>query len=130
MTLNIDRSIYCELFDFEKFTYNVLQETVPNNFIGSLLRCEPESTRYWISRVRKGPYLEKRQMSILCRSHSSLGDEYTFAHPTSVGGEYYKVVYWYRMNDPVNLIRGVRAKVDLETLPENLVLSSDDLTML
>lgn len=126
MTLNIDCLVSYELFDFEKFTYNVLQETVPNNFINSLLRLKTESTRYWISRVSKGPYVGKRYMFILCKSCTGT---YSFCSPP--GSESLnKIVYWYRMDDPVNLIRGVRAKVDLESLPENLVLSSDDLLML
>lgn len=128
MNLEIDRLVSSGLFDFDKYTYHVLQEKARNNFWGSLLRMEPESTRYWISRVSKGPYVEKRDLLLLCLSYSWGSEKWTpkFCEPCEIEDDC-KVLYWYESQTPIDILQRVRAKSDVESLPESTILSSDDL---
>jgi hypothetical protein len=116
-----------DLFDFTKWTYNVLREDVEGDFFEKLF-CgkDYKKTRYWISAVRKGPYVETRYMTILCyKSYDDKRDFYfrspEYMTPCDI------VKYWYNSQEPIDIIQHLRAKLDITTLPENLIFSSDDI---
>lgn len=112
------------LFDFDKWTYNVLREDVENNFLEKMFLMKNYRTRYWITAVRKGPYVEKRYMEILCHYKTPYGCLYRFLPSERV---YYPIKYWSNPQEPTELLYRLRAKLDVESFPESLVFSSDDI---
>lgn len=114
-----------DLFDFDNWTYNILREDVENNFFQEIFTFKKYRTRYWISAVRKGPYVEKRIMKILC-SKSYDSTQFFFEFPDKITS-YENIKYWNNSQEPMDIIRHLRAKLDVEALPENLVFSSDDI---
>ena len=123
-----------DIFDFDKWTYNILREDVENNLFQKIFTFKKYRTRYWISAVRKGPYVEKRNMYILCYyddefySNYGLKKEFCF-HSISYlpKSSVYKIKYWNNSQEPIDIITHLRAKLDVEALPENLVFSSEDI---
>jgi hypothetical protein len=116
-----------DLFDFDKWTYNILREDVENNLFQKIFTFKKYRTRYWISAVRKGPYVEKRDMEILCYEIYD-HREFSFETPNWIlQSSYKKIKYWNNSQEPMDIIRHLRAKLDVEALPENLVFSSDDI---
>ena len=113
------------LFDFDEWTYNILREDVENNFFQKIFTFKKYRTRYWIAAVSKGPYVEKRDMQILCYKSYNHGQFY-FRSPNWISS-YDKIKYWNNSQEPMDIIRHLRAKLDVEALPENLVFSSDDI---
>jgi hypothetical protein len=113
-----------KIFDFDKWTYNVLREDVENDFFRTLFQLKSYRTRYWISAVRKGPYMEKRHMELLCFHYTPDGKEFRWLPAHNL---FYPVKYWGNSREPINLLQRLRAKHDVESLPESLVFCSDDL---
>jgi hypothetical protein len=115
-----------DLFDFDNWTYNVLREDVDGNFFQKIFRGKDyKKSRYWISAVRKGPYMEKRNMEILCYYCLYDGKKrFQFRHPSRI---YEYVKYWNNLQEPIDIIQHLRFKSDIESLPECLVFSSDDI---
>jgi len=113
-----------DLFDFDNWTYNVLREDVENNLFQKIFTFKKYRTRYWISAVRKGPYMDRRDMEILC--YKSYDREGVYFMPTERIDCFDVVKYWNNSQEPMDIIRHLRAKLDVEALPENLVFSSDD----
>ena len=124
-----------DLFAFDKWTYNILREDVENNFFQKIFTFKKYRTRYWISEVSKGPYVEKRDMCILCyyddEFYSNYGlnkKEFCFYSTSYLpNSSVYKIKYWNNSQEPMDIIRHLRAKLDVEALPENLVFSSEDI---
>ena len=116
-----------DLFDFDEWTYNILREDVENNFFQKIFTFKKYRTRYWIAAVRKGPYVERRDMEILCYYPMFGGKEFCFYPTRSLSGGYYNIKYWNNCQEPMDIIQHLRAKLDVEALPENLVFSSDDI---
>jgi hypothetical protein len=115
-----------DLFDFDNWTYNILREDVKNNFFQEIFTFKKYRTRYWIAAVRKGPYVKKRDMKILCYEIYVPG-QFCFNSPNWISSGYYKIKYWNNSQEPMDIIRHLRAKLDVKALPENLVFSSDDI---
>ena len=114
-----------DLFNFDKWTYNVLREDVENNFFQKIFTFKKYRTRYWIAAVRKGYYLEKRDLEILC--HRSYDSTQFYFEPAKFIRSYDKIKYWNNSQEPMDIIQHLRAKLDVEALPENLVFSSDEI---
>jgi hypothetical protein len=114
-----------DIFDFDKWTYNILREDVENNLFQKIFTFKKYRTRYWISAVRKGPYVEKRDMKILC-SKSYDSTQFHFEFPAKITS-YENIKYWNNSQEPMDIIQHLRVKLDVEVLPENLVFSSDDI---
>lgn len=120
-----------DLFDFDKWTYNILREDVENNVFQKIFTFKKYRTRYWISAVSKGPYVEKRNMEILYYYYyESFKKNFCFHSSRTLARssvDSYKIKYWNNSQEPMDIIRQLRAKLDVEALPENLVFSSDDI---
>ena len=115
-----------DLFDFDKWTYNILMEEIENNFFQKILTLKKYRTRYWIAAVRKGPYVERRDMNILCYYYA-YRKVFCFSPTRYPSGGFYKIKYWNNSQEPIDIIKHLRAKLDVDALPENLVFSSDDI---
>jgi len=119
-----EKLVNSKLFDFEKWSYNVLREDVENDFFRTLIQLKSYRTRYWISAVRKGPYVEKKHMELLCYFYTPDGKDFKFLPHD---GLYYPVKYWEKSEEPINLLQRLRSRHEVESLPESLVFCSDDL---
>lgn len=128
MNLDADRLVSSGLFDFNEYTYHVHQEKAKNNFWGSLVRLEQESTRYWISRVSKKPSKRNQDLYILCLFFSWETEKWEpdFCLPRHLN-KHYKIFYWYDQQTPIDILQRVRAKSDVESLYQSSIISSDDL---
>lgn len=107
------------LFDFEKFTYEVLSTQLERKGLRGLFSREKYDTVYYIRKVSKS-YGDIFEDEFLV----TFFGEYRFISDYLIGELYgNKIVYWNNSQEPANLITRMKA----EDSDSFVVFSSDDI---
>lgn len=124
-----EKSEFAELFDFDKYTYEVLFTKVEKNWITKFLSRKSYYTLYYIRRVRKHKFkyqekdcLYKADPDFLVQGSKS--KRYTFTPKVNVCS-LFRVVYWDNFQEPSELI--TRSKMSASGDNPYVVFSSNDL---
>lgn len=114
-----DSTITKDLFDFEKFTYEVVSTQLERKGLLSLFSSQKYDTVYYIRRVHK-KYKDIGKHCILMKSNLThryefLGDCYE--------GTLREIVYWSNSQEPANLI----TRMKVQDVDSYVIFSSDDI---
>lgn len=122
----VDHLVSNLVFDFTKYNYGVAHERVTSSWLERLMGRNKERDRFWIYRTAKYK-LDGKLPDVLFRYTSSNGFAFFPPNDGPYHSEKRKIVYWGDMKTPVDIIEGVKARLDSGSLLDHTVFNTKDL---
>lgn len=124
----IDSLVSGSIFNFRLFRYGVAYDRVTCSWLERFIGGGKERDRFWIYRTGKYKIDDGEPSHVLFKYTS--GGKFAFL-PPHCGSSLYpnkrKIVYWSNMQSPIEIIEGVKARLDSNSLKDHTVFNTKDL---